>query len=405
MKLSLKLIAGMGVLVLAAGCSSSAATSSSSKTGGTGGGSPSAAAAPSVTDSPSPASSSVRPGDWAAATSAAEGGGMPALIAAARKEGSLNVIGLPPTWANYGAIIKTFRKRYGIAVHSVAPGATSGQQIAALRHDKRAAGAPDVLDLQMPDAVGQSKLFAPYQVATWAAIPASQKAADGSWAADYGGFMSVGYNAARFGTVTSLRQLLGSRFARAVALDGNPAQARAALYGVMMANLALGGTPGSIASGVTFFRKLKAAGNFVSVPATTPLTIEAGSTPVVFNWDYLNTAAIVGQPRKTWKVFIPAGAALGAFNAQAISKNAPHPAAARLWEEFLYSQARRGGQNLWLEGGVRPVEQAAMMANKTINPAASRTLPPVPSGAVFLTPGQAAHAAAYLHAHWARVVG
>ena len=289
-------------------------------------------------------------------------------------------------------------------MHSVDPGATSGQDVAALVHEK-GASAPDVVDLQMADAVAQSRLLAPYRVATWAAIPAGEKAANGAWAANYGGFMSVGYNAARFGTVTSIRQLLGSRFARAVALNGNPVQDRAALYGVMMANLALGGTPGSIAGGVRFFRKLEVADNLVLVPGTTPMTIEAGSTPVVFNWDYLNTAAVVGQPKKDWKVFIPAGAALGAFNAQAISKSAPHPAAARLWEEFLYSQGRRGGQNLWLEGGVRPAEQAAMIANRTIDSAASMALPPVPSGAVFLTPGQAARAAAYLHVHWPRVVG
>jgi putative spermidine/putrescine transport system substrate-binding protein len=357
------------------------------------------------TTSPTSATPSVKPGDWAAARTAAEGGGLRALIAAAKKEGALNVIGLPPTWANYRTIIKTFSTRYGIAVHEVAPGATSGQEITALARGHGGASAPDVLDLQLPDAVAHRGLFAPYEVATWAAIPAGEKAADGSWAADYGGFMSIGYNSARFGTVTSIRQLLGARFARAVALDGNPAQARAALYGVMMANLALGGTAASVAGGVTFFRKLKAAGNFVSVPATTPLTIEAGSTPVVFNWDYLNTAAIVGQPKRTWKVFIPPGAAIGSFNAQAISKDAPHPAAARLWEEFLYSQARRGGQNLWLKGGVRPAEQAAMIAAGTIDRAASKALPPVPSGAVFLTPSQAAHAAAYLHAHWARSVG
>lgn len=400
MTLSLRLlIAGTGMLaVTAAGCSSPHGPAHSRRPAP-------GVSSPAGTAPPSSAAPSVRPGDWAAATSAAEGGGMAALIAAAKKEGALNVIGLPPTWANYRTIIRTFSRRYGIAVHPVAPGATSGQEIAALRRDASSASAPDVLDLQLTDAVAHSRLFAPYEVATWAAIPASQKAADGSWAADYGGFMSIGYNSARFGTLTSIRQLLRSRFTRAVALDGNPAQAKAALYGVMMANLALGGRPGSIAAGVAFFRELKVAGNFVSVPATTPLTIEAGSTPVVFNWDYLNTAAIVGQPKRTWKVFIPPGAAVGAFNAQAISKDAPHPAAARLWEEYLYSQARRGGQNLWLEGGVRPAEQAAMIAAGTIDRAASGALPPVPSGAVFLTPAQAAHAAAYLHAHWARAVG
>ncbi len=46
-----------------------------------------------------------------------------------------------------------------------------------------------------------------------------------------------------------------------------------------------------------------------------------------------------------------------------------------------------------------------MIANGRIDAAASRALPPAPAAAVFLTPGQAAHAAAYLHAHWARAVG
>jgi putative spermidine/putrescine transport system substrate-binding protein len=327
---------------------------------------------------------------------------MTALIAAARKEGTLNVIGLPPLWANYAAIEKAFTRRYGITIHSAAPGATSQQVIAAVRRGRGAPGSPDVMDLAAAQAVTGTGLLAPYKVATWAAIPAAQKAADGAWADDYGGYMSVGYNAARFGPITNLRQLLGRRFAHSVALDGNPAQAGSALYGVMMTSLALGGSASRIGPGAAFFRKLRAAGNFVSVPATTPLTIESGSTPVVFNWDYLNAPRIVGQSARRWKIFIPSSGALGRFNVQAIAKDAPHPAAARLWEEFLFSQGKTGGQNLWLLGGVRPAEQAAMIANHTIIAAASKALPPPPAHPVFLTPGQVASAAGYLHKHWPR---
>ena len=39
------------------------------------------------------------------ATSAEDFGGVDALVDAAKKEGQLNVIALPPDWANYGAII------------------------------------------------------------------------------------------------------------------------------------------------------------------------------------------------------------------------------------------------------------------------------------------------------------
>ena len=150
----------------------------------------------------------------------------------------------------------------------------------------------------------------------------------------------------------------------------------------MMVNLAEGGTASNIADGVNFFAKLKAAGNFNPISAT-GATIKAGSTQVVFNWDYLNLPSYVGV--SNWKVFVPPGVALGGYYAQAINKDAPHPAAARLWEEFLYSQAATGGQNLWLEGGARPVEQPAMTSNSTINTAAASKLPAVSGTPVFLT--------------------
>ena len=47
-------------------------------------------------------------GLWADQSSANAGGGMPALIQAARAEGRLNVIRLRHDWANYGAIISAF---------------------------------------------------------------------------------------------------------------------------------------------------------------------------------------------------------------------------------------------------------------------------------------------------------
>ena len=46
---------------------------------------------------------------------------MNALVAAAKKEGTLNVIALPPTWANYGAILSAFTAKYGIKINSALP--------------------------------------------------------------------------------------------------------------------------------------------------------------------------------------------------------------------------------------------------------------------------------------------
>ena len=339
--------------------------------------------------------------NWATVTSAASGGGMSKLVAAAKAEGTLNIIACPPTWANYGAIISTFEKKYGIHINDAIPDGTSQQEVDAVKSQNGTAKAPDVLDIGMSVALVNTSLFAPYKVATWGDIPAAQKSAAGLWTQDYGGYMAVGYSS-KFGTITSLSQLLGPKFKNAVALNGNPTSANAALNGVMMASLAQGGSAGSIAAGVAFFHKLKAAGNFSPVSAT-GATIKAGTTPVVFNWDYLNLPSYVGV--SNWKVFVPSNAVLGGYYAQAINKNAPHPAAARLWEEFLYSQAADGGQNLWLAGGARPVEQPVMTSNGTINKADAAKLPPVAGTPVFLSQGQATSAANYLAANWAKAVG
>jgi len=362
--------------LLAAGCSSSGSSSSS------GNGTSSAA-------------------NWATETSASGGGGMNSLVAAAKQEGTLNVIALPPTWANYGAILSAFTAKYGIKVNSANPTGTSQDEVNAVKQENGTAAAPDVLDIGQSFALANTSLFAPYEVSTWSDIPTAQKDPSGLWYEDYGGYMAVGYSS-KFGTITSLNQLLGPQFKNAVALNGNPTAANAALNGVMMANLAEGGTPDNIAKGVNFFAKLKAAGNFSPISAT-GATIKAGTTPVVLNWDYLNLGSYVGVTN--WKVFVPSGVALGGYYAQAINKSAPHPAAARLWEEFLYSQAASGGQNLWLEGGARPVEQPTMTTNGTINKTAAAKLPAVTGTPVFLTPTQATDAATYLAANWAKAVG
>ena len=339
--------------------------------------------------------------NWSTVTSASSGGGMTALVAAAKKEGTLNVIALPPTWANYGAIISAFKAKYGIKVNSANPNGSSQDEVNAVKQESGTAAAPDVLDIGMAVALANTSLFAPYQVSTWSDIPASQKEPTGLWYQDYGGYMAIGYDSAKFGTITSINQLLGSKFKNAVALNGNPTQANAALNGVMMANLAVGGTVNDISKGVNFFHQLKQAGNFSPVQATTA-TVKAGTTPVVFDWDYLN--ATHGADVPSWKLFIPQNAVLGGYYSQAINKQAPHPAAARLWEEFLYSQTAQGGQNLWLVGGARPVEMTAMTSNKSIDAAAAAKLPPVTVTPQFMNGTQSTNAASYLAANWAQAV-
>jgi putative spermidine/putrescine transport system substrate-binding protein len=333
------------------------------------------------------------------ATSASACGGMDSLVAAANAEGKLNVIALPRDWANYGAVLDAFAAKYpSIKITSDNPTGSSQDEVNAVQQLGTSSRAPDVLDIGMSVALANLTLFAPYQVSTWSDIPTNQKEATGLWFQDYGGYMSIGYDSAKLPAITSMQDLLGPKFKSAVALNGDPTKANAALNGVMMASLANGGTVDDVSKGVDFFHQLKLKGNFVPVQATTA-TVKNGTTPVVFDWDYLSASHGTDVP--TWKIFVPAGAVLLDYYAQAISKTAPHPAAARLWEEFLYSDA---GQNLWLKGLARPVRMVAMTASGKIDAAAAAALPPASGTPVRLTDAQATAAKTYLAAHWAAAI-
>mgnify|MGYP000844157159 CR=1 FL=1 len=333
------------------------------------------------------------------ATSSADFGGMDKLIAAAQEEGTLNVIALPPDWANYGEIISAFEAKYNIKVNSAQPTAASQDEINAADQLKGTDRAPDVFDLGQAVALANTDIYAPYKVETWDDIPADFKDANGAWVNDYGGYMSIGYDSAKVPDVTSVKDLLGPDFKNKVALNGDPTQAGAAFSGVMMASIANGGSADDIGPGVDFFKQLKAAGNFLPVDPDSS-TIESGDTPVVIDWDYLGAAAAKNVP--TWKTVVPAEAVVAGYYYQAINAAAPHPAAARLWEEFLYSDE---GQNLWLKGGARPVRGDAMASAGTIDKTLWDALPAVEGTPVIPTVDQTTAAATYLADNWAKAVG
>ncbi|WP_370500112.1 ABC transporter substrate-binding protein [Mycolicibacterium sp. jd] len=335
----------------------------------------------------------------AEATSAGDFGGMEGLVEAAKAEGELNVIALPPDWANYGAIIKAFSDKYGIKVNSAQPDASSQDEINAANQQKGRSSAPDVFDLGQSVALANTAMFAPYKVETFDDIPAAFKDPDGTWVNDYGGYMSIGFDSSKVPPVTSVEDLLKPEYQGKVALNGDPTQAGAAFSGVLMVALSQGGSADDIAPGVEFFRKLKQAGNFLPVDPT-PATIESGQTPVVIDWNYTNSAETKKLP--SWTVLVPPENAVAGYYYQAISKDAPHPAAARLWQEFLYSDE---GQNLFAQGGVRPVRADNMLADGTLDPAVASALPVVDGPVTVPTPQQTEAASKYLAENWAAAVG
>lgn len=340
---------------------------------------------------------------WATATSVASCGGMSALITAAKAEGVLNTITLPSNWANYGTIIKTFEDKYGIKVTDANPDGSSQDELNAVMSLKGQSRAPDVLDVGTSFGITGDKdgLLAPYKVAEWNEIPASAKAPDATWYDDYGGYVAIGYDPKYVKTPpTSIKSLDNPIYKGQVGINGNPTEAGAAFAAVFAAALANGGSLNNIAPGIKFFATLKKAGIYVPVTGSES-TVADGQTPILLWWDYLQATEVKAEI-PGYKIIIPSDSQYAGYYSQAISKTAPDPAAARLWEEFVYSTA---GQNLWLEGYTRPIELPDMVKAGTENKAFYAKLPAVSGSGAPATPAQLAAASAVVLKDWTSEVG
>ena len=337
--------------------------------------------------------------DAASATDVSAFGSFQALETAAKAEGALNVIALPRDWANYGEILDLFAERYPeIAINEQSPDVSSAEEIQAAKTNEGLDTAPDVFDIGLTVALQNTAQFAPYQVQTWADIPDALKEPTGLFVGDYGGYMSIGYDSSKFPAPTTLADLLTPAYKGAVAINGDPTQAGAAFAAVGLATVQSGGNLDDFAPGIDFFGKLQRAGNLLKVDVTTA-TVASGETPVVFDWDYLNATHQADNP--AWKVVVLDGTGYAGYYNQAINKSAPHPAAARLWQEFLYSDEV---QNLWLKGGARPARMAAMTDAGTIDAALAAALPEAPSETVVPTEKQSTAAGTLLGEKWATAV-
>ncbi|WP_406185999.1 ABC transporter substrate-binding protein [Streptomyces sp. NBC_01006] len=343
----------------------------------------------------------------AVATSAEDAGGMAALTAAAKKEGSLNTIALPRDWANYGALVDGFEKEYGIKVTTENPEGTSQDEVNALKEHRGEGRAPDVIDVggSFAHSAARQGLLAPYKVAAYDQIPEEQKDPQARWYNNYGGYVSIGCDAKRVKTCPStFADLRKPEYKGQVALNGDPTKSGSAFAGVYAAALANGGSFDDIQPGIDFFAELTKNGNFNPVPSTAD-TIAKGQTPISIDWDFLNLGYADEFREKgadvDWRTSIPFDGSFAEYYASGVNKDAPHPAAARLWQEYLFSPE---GQNIRLGAYARPVLMDAMKKDGTLDKAAAEKLPTVEGTPTFPTEAQTEKARETVNRGWAKAV-
>jgi putative spermidine/putrescine transport system substrate-binding protein len=346
-----------------------------------------------------------------ASTGLAHADAMGDLVAAAKKEGSLTTIALPHDWCGYGAVIDGFKAKYGLAVNELNPDAGSGDEIEAIKANKGNTGpqAPDVIDVGLsfgPTAKADGLIQA-YKVSTWDSIPDSAKDADGAWYGDYYGVLAFEVNTDIVKKVPAdWADLQGADYKNSVALAGDPRASNQAIFAAVAAGLSSGAAAGADAgtAGLKYFAALNKAGNLVPVIGKAA-SIAQGATPIVIRWDYNALAdrdTLKGNPPIS--VVVPKSTVIAGVYIQAISAFAPHPNAAKLWMEYLYSVE---GQLGWLAGYCHPIRFNDLAAKGLVPKALLDKLPPAEgyAKAVFPTLAEQAAAKEVITKQWDAVVG
>jgi putative spermidine/putrescine transport system substrate-binding protein len=373
----------------------------------------SACSSPGATNAPASAVASQPPAatsgasQGAASPSAAAAGPDQALIDAAKAEAKLTTIALPKAnWCNYSKVMDGFTAKYGIPINDLNPDGSSQQEVDAIKANKGSKGdaAPDVIDVGLgfgPTAKADG-LLAPYKVSVWDSIPDAAKDADGSWYGDYYGVLAFETNTDVQPVVPAdWSDLLKPIYKGQVALSGNPVKSNQAISGVWAAAFANGGGADNVQPGLDFFKQLNDKGNFVPVIAG-KATVAAGETPVRITWTYNGLGDKDGLAGKTnITVAVPTTGRFGGMYIQAISAYAPHPNAAKLWMEYIYSDE---GQSIWLSGYCNPIRYDDMAARGAI-PADLQSKLPDTKGAFLPTLDQITKATTNIAAGWPTTVG
>lgn len=285
-----------------------------------------------------------RPGLTAAAPPSGE------LERAARAEGRVVSGGMPDFWANWRATWSDLQHRHGLVHEDF--NTSSGEAIARMQSEGREATL-DIVDLGFEFA-GLAKaagLTRPHKPATWEQIPDWAKDPEGHWALAYTGTIAFVVNtklAPR--PPRSWKALFEDKSLRVMSGEVGPtAQANAA---VLAAAQALGGSETRLEPALARFADLAARGRLLNINAGVA-RMKANLAEVYLMWDF-NALSFRHRLANAadFEVLIPADGSVQSGYAPVLNRHAPHPHAAQLAREYIFSDA---GQLNLARGNARPI--------------------------------------------------
>ena len=273
-----------------------------------------------------------------------------ALLKAAQKEGQVNSVGMPDTWANWVGTWKDLQK---LGIKTQDSDMSSAEQISKIMAEGENATA-DIGDVgfEFGEFSRKKGSTMPYKPSTWDQIPAWAKDKDGHWCLGYTGTVAFIINKELVkNPPKSWNDLLTGTYRVSVGAVGSAAQAN---YAVLAAAIAMGGNEKNLNPAYEFFAKIAKQGRLSMVDPVVA-NLEKGEVEVGMLWDFnaLNYRDQIDRNR--FEVLIPAEGSVTSGYTTILNKWAKHPNAAKYAREFILSD--RGQINL-ANGYARPIRAA-----------------------------------------------
>ena len=279
---------------------------------------------------------------------------MTSLIAAAKKEGTVNSLGMPDDWANWKDTWDQMKAKYGITHQDT--DMSSAQEIAKFDAEKTNASGDigDVGHSFGPIAVAKG-VTVPYKPSTWNEIPAWAKDTDGHWALAYTGTMSfISNNKLVKNPPKNWKDLLTGKYKVTVGEVGVASQANSA---VLAAAIAGGGSEKDLSPAFKLFAELAKQGR-LSLANPSIANLEKGEVEVGLLWDFNSLSYRDKLDAANFTVAIPQDGSVIAGYTTIINKYAKNPNAAKLAREYIFSDE---GQINLARGNARPIRSGVVM--------------------------------------------
>jgi putative spermidine/putrescine transport system substrate-binding protein len=267
----------------------------------------------------------------------------------AKEEGTVNSVGMPDTWANWGETWEELGTEYSL--EHADTDMSSAEELAKFEAEKEDATA-DIGDVGIAfgPIAEDSDLTLAYKTSYWDEIPDWAKDDDGDWIVGYTGTISFLTDTNNVeNTPTSWDDIKNGDYNVSIgdALTANQAQ-----FAILAAAMAYGGDETNLQPGIDFFAELAKQGRLQGDPSVANLEKGEIDVAIMFDFNSLGYRNQINEAR--FDVVIPEEGSVTSGYATVINKYATNPHAAMLTREYILSDA---GQENLAKGYARPIRE------------------------------------------------